>query len=231
MKRAIFILAILLASTLLIKAQSIYDIRNAIDFFESNKIHTGDYNTELTESDIKGSPFLNDEFISGTIYTYQKVQFNQIPLRYNIYNGNLEFRTPQEQVMAMATPEIVKKAVFGEYTLSYIPFMTSKKVRQGFFKLIEEGKASLYARPIILYQQPKEAAAYKDPAPAKFIQKPDDYFIRIGQEAAIKVENKKEVILLFPDHKDEITSFIKKNKIKTGKVENLQELVRYYNTF
>ena len=84
MKQIVTFSILLLISALSANAQSIYDIRNAVDFFEMYKSRSGDYKKALTENDIKGSPFLNDEFIKGTIYTYQKVQFNDIPLRYNI---------------------------------------------------------------------------------------------------------------------------------------------------
>ena len=97
-------------------------------------------------------------------------------------------------------------------------------------QLLEEGEATLYAHAAVSYVEPEEAGAYKDPEPAKFVKKPTEYYIRLGQEAALKVGNKKEVVSLFPDHRDEIATFIKKNKIKTTKAEDLQELVKYYNS-
>ena len=55
------------------------------------------------------------------------MQFNDIPLRFNIYSGNLEFKTPEDQILALAAPEIVEKAVFGDFTMSYIPYTITKK--------------------------------------------------------------------------------------------------------
>lgn len=230
MRKLILSIICILFSIINSSAQTNYQLANTIDFFKSYKMQTGDWMETLSESDIEGSPFLNDEFIIGSIYTFQKVQFNDIPLRFNIYTGNLEFKTPDNKVLALAAPEIVEKTVFGDFVLSYVPYILSKKIKNGFLKVIEEGAATLYARPEILYQKPKEAAAYKDPEPAKFLERADAYFIRIGKEAAIKVNNKKELISAFPDHQKEITAYIKKNKIKTNKEESLQQLIRYYNT-
>ena len=218
MKTIFLLFVILFASGNILHAQSLYEIREAMDFFKMNKISSGDYKQMLSESDIQGSPFLNDEFIKGTVYTYQKVQFNDIPLRFNVYNNNLEFLTPQEKILAMAAPEIVEKAIFGDYTMSYIPYIPGKKIRKGFLRII------------VTYKQPEEAGAYKDPEPAKFIRKPNVYFIRIGQDAALKVGSKKDLINLFPEHQKELADFIKKNKIKTTKVESLRKLVQYYNS-
>lgn len=211
-------------------AQTNYQLAESLDFFKSHKMQTGDWMQTIAESDIEGSPYLNNEFIRGSIYTYQKMQFNDIPLRFNIYTGNLEFKTPEDQILALAAPEIVEKAVFGDFKMSYVPYILSKKIKNGFLRVIEEGTVSLYAQPDIFYQKPKEAAAYKDAEPAKFLERPDAYFIRIGKEAAIKFNNKKELISIFTDHNEEVAIFIKKNKIKISKEKSLQELVKYCNT-
>ena len=230
MKKYISLFIILLFSSAGLYAQSIYDLRNAIDFFELNKISKGEYRNRLTESDIEGSPYFNDEFTPGTIYTYQKIQYNDIPLRYNIFNDEMEFQTPDEQILAIAAPEIVEKAVVGENTFSNIPYKLGNKVKRAYFILLTEGKLSLYARPEVLYQKPKEAAAYKEPEPAKFIKRPDTYYLRLNQQAAVKIESKKDLDNFFIDHQSQLESFIKKNKIKPGKGDKMMELVEYYNS-
>lgn len=212
-------------------AQADYMINSAMDFFRAQQITSGEFKNTLTEKDIKGSPFLNDDFLTGSIYTTSKVQFVDIPLRYNIYNDDLEFKSPDDKVMAMSTPEIVERAVFGEYTMSYIPFVSVKKIRRGFFVILEQGdNCTLYSRPTVLYEKPQEPGAYKEAEPAKFIKRPDTYYLRFGKDAAKKVGNKKELISIFPDHTSEIQAFIKKNKIKTNKPEGLKKLVQYYNS-
>jgi hypothetical protein len=44
------------------------------------------------------------------------------------------------------------------------------------------------------------------------------------------ITKKKDLEEAFPDHKDEISGFIKKNKVKPNKPELLKELVQYYNS-
>ena len=93
MKRTWFIFGLVLLFAFNVSAQSEYAIKQAIDFFHSNKMQRGDWNKLLTESDIEGSPYLNDEFIkvrftllpspgllmcrSGTISTANKLNFFQ----------------------------------------------------------------------------------------------------------------------------------------------------------
>ncbi len=207
-----------------------YEIRSSMDFYQANKFLSGDWKDHLTEKDITGSPYLNDEFVSGSIFTIQMQRYVDIPLRYNIYNDDLEFKTAAGALQALATPEIVEKAVFGNFKLVYSPYSQANKIKKGYFLVLEEGKASLFAKPVVLLRGPVEAGAYKEPEPAKFIKKADEYYIRIGIEQAILINNKKDLIAAFPDNREKIESFIEKNKIKTNKPESLKEVVRYYNS-
>ena len=230
MKKYISLLAILLISSAGLYAQSIYNLRSAIDFFETNKIMYGDSRHILSESEVEGSPYYIDEFKKGTIYTYQKIQYNDIPLRYNIYKDEMEFQKPDDQILSIATPEIVEKAVVGEDTFSNIRYEFGNKVKRAYFILLIEGKLSLYMRPEVIYKKPKKAAGYIDPEPAKFIKRPDVFYLRINQQAAVKIESKKDLLNFFNDHQKQIQDFIKENKIKPAKKDKMMELVEFYNS-
>lgn len=229
MRRFILTISFLLSLFTASFSQEAYAIKQAMDFYRTNKLQTGDWKATLSESDIEGSPYLNDEFISGTIYTTAKQKFINIPLRYNIYNDALEFKTPDNVIQAMATPEILESAEFGEYTVVYAPFSNSKKVSHGYFQVVVSGEASLYIKSNIRFNKAQEPVPYKDAIPAQFHKKPDTYFIKVGPAEAKKVNNKKDLIKIFPDHQNEISSFIKKNKTKISKQDHLKALVEYYN--
>ena len=229
MKNYLFAISVLFLINGISNAQNIFETKEVMDFFEENLFRPSESNKVLIENDIQGSPYLNKDFINGTIFTTLKVQFVNIPLRYNIYNDQLEFKTPNDEIMAMANPEIIERAEINGISIVYIPFTNTRKTKHGFFYIISEGNATLYAKPEIMYKEPAESGTFKDPQ-AKFVKKPDLYYIRIGLEQAKKVRNKKEVVAIFPNHQDEMASFIKKNKIKTNKPEDLKKLVQYYNS-
>lgn len=212
------------------KAQTVYEIRQAIDFFNTNKLASSDWKNTLTESDIEGSPYLNDEFVKGTVFTIQKQQFVDVSLRYNIFNDQMEFKTQDGEVQAIATPEIVEKVNMGDIQMVYLPYSISKKIKNGFFTVIEEGKASLYLKHEIYFQKAVEPGAYKEAEPAKFENRPDEFFIRVGSAEAKLVDNKKDLLDAFPDKQNEIEKFVKQNKIKPNNSENLLEVIRYYNS-
>lgn len=230
MKKLIISLFFAVLTTTFIQAQVSYELRESLDLFRTTKIISGDWREALTANEIEGSPFLNDEFIVGNVYTTAKQKYADIPLRYNIFNDQLEFKTPDEQIQTMASPETIEKVEIGNDVLVYVPYINVKKVRKGFFMVIEEGKVSLFERKETVFKKAEEAGAYKEPEPAKFVTKADTYYIQTEGSPAKLVGKKKDIIELFPDHSNEISAFIKKNKTKTNKVESLRQLVQYYNS-
>ncbi|SHF31608.1 hypothetical protein SAMN05444274_104400 [Mariniphaga anaerophila] len=207
-----------------------YEVKQAVELLDFNRRHSGTNKASLAERDIKGSPFMNDEFIEGSIYTTSKTQFAGVPLRYNIYNDQIEFKVGENPAQALATPEIVEKIEFGDYLLEYAPFLSAKKIARGFFVVLEKGTVTLYARPRVAFEQAKKPEAYQDAVPARFLKRPDDYYIRVGKESAVLIANKKGLEDIFPEHKKEVSNFIKKHKVKVNKPETLKELVQFYNS-
>lgn len=230
MKQLILLLIPVLLIFQVANAQVDYEMRKAVDFFNSNRTHGSNWQQGLTEINIEGSPYLNSDFTEGSLFTTSKTKYVDIPLRYNIYSDQIEFKTESGQVLELSAPEVIEKVEMGDYLLEYIPYSISKKVRRGFFIVIEKGQATLYSRPRILFIDPVKPAAYQDAKPAKFIRKSDEYFIRMGMEPAVQVSKTKDLEEIFSRDNKEINSFIKKNKIKPGKAESLRELVIHYNS-
>ena len=114
--------------------------------------------------------------------------------------------------------------------LCYIPYAVSKEIKRGYFIQLEKGKATLYNRPVVIFTEAEKAGAYQEAEPAKYVRISDEYYIRIGNDEAKSVSNKKDLIDAFPDNKNKTETFIKNNKVKSNKAEGLKELVNYYNS-
>jgi hypothetical protein len=230
MKKLFFLLVLIPVGFMESIGQSYYEIKQAVEFFNSNQLQRGDRKYELTLADIKGSPYLNDEFIEGAVFTTSKTQYVGVPLRYNIFNDQVEFRSPDGLVQALAAPEVVEKIEMGELLLEFIPYINVKKIRRGFFTVLEKGNVSLYARHRVVFERAKEPGAYQDAEPARFVKRADEYFLRVGMEPAQIVAKIKDLQSIFPEHKQEVSDFIKKNEVKSNHSETLKELVQYYNS-
>ncbi|RIH63562.1 hypothetical protein D1164_19220 [Mariniphaga sediminis] len=230
MKRLWFISVFLLWVSAYSFAQLNWEVRTASEFYNSYNLKKGNWRSTLTEKNIDGSPYLNDDFIEGSVFTTSQTQFVGILLRYNIFNDQIEFRSGDGPVQAMATPEIVEKIEFGEYQFEYIPYLHVKKMKYGFFVVLEKGYATLYSRLSVEFEEAKKPGGYQDAQPPKFSRRADEYYIRIGKKPALLVAGKKDLEIALSDHKKDVASFIKNNKVRPNKPETLKELVQYYNS-
>lgn len=230
MKFFYYLAILMLFVTIDLSAQTTYEILQAVDFFSINRLEKGDWKRVLTESDIEGSPYLNDEFIEGAVFTTSKTKYVGLPLRYNIFNDQIEFRLEDGSVQVMTVPEVLEKVEFGETILEYSIYSNLKKVKRGFFVVLEKGSASLYSRPMVNFEEAKKPGAYSEAKPPRFIRRPDEYYIRIGKEPAELISNKKDLEGLFTDHSEEMQEYFRKNKIKTNRTEDLIKVVQYYNS-
>ncbi|AHW61979.1 hypothetical protein SAMN05444285_104102 [Draconibacterium orientale] len=208
-----------------------YEIIEKMDYLRTNQMTTNKPSPTIAQYKIEGSPYLDDAFVNGTIYTTAKTQVPDVPLRYNIYNDNLEFKTSDGTILELAHPETVERAKLGETEMIFTNYLTTtNSTRKGFFKLLAEGDLTLLAKPDIFYQEAKEEAAYKEAQPPKFIPKPDEYYMQKPGAPAIKIRKSKDMDELIDQHQKEIDVYIKKNKIKFKNAEDLTQLVEYYNS-
>lgn len=207
-----------------------YTLQSAFDFYRLHKQTEMAANPVLSESDIEGSPYENKDFREGYLVTTSSQQFMGLQLRYNIYNDQIEYKDESGQSMAFAHSEVINHVMIGDAKYIFSPYAVLKKIEKSFFLVSEEGKASLYIRKKIFFQEAQPAAAYKDPEPPKFLNKPDEYYIRVEPAEAKKVGARKELASLFPDKQSELEEFIKKNKTRTNDLQDLTDLVKFYNS-
>lgn len=56
------------------------------------------------------------------------------------------------------------------------------------------------------------------------------FYIKQGKNEAIKITKAKELLKMLPDHQAEMQKYIKANKPKMFKEDDLKKLFEYYNT-
>ena len=108
------------------------------------------------------------------------------------------------------------------------------KTSRGYFVHVNNAnsKYQLLIKETIQFVDRKPAkTSYDKTKQAEFKRLEDRYFITNGNEAAVEFpKKKKDFPKVFPDKHKDILSFMKKNKIKTSKDEDLVELINYINT-
>lgn len=202
-----------------------------MDYFRLIEMTEKDSKIVLSERDIEGSPYLEKEFTNSIVYTTAKQKIIDIAVRYNIYNDNLEFKSPEAKILALTNPETVELIDFGKYKMGYVSYVNKKRIKSSFFKIEEEGKATLYAKPEVFFQEEVKGDGIRPPRAAKFIPKSDSYYVSIDNKPAVKIDSNKDLIKVLSDHQEKVLLFLKAHKVKNvTKDDQLKIIVKYYNS-
>lgn len=203
-------------------------IRTPNDFYNSQRAKGEGPSSFLTEEQVEGSPYLSKEFMNGDIII-DNFKFVGIPLRYNIYNDDIEFQK-DDQILAIANPHEVRRIFIGDMAFIYSAYILSKEQTYGYFQLLSDGKAKVLKKYEISYQMPKAEQAYRPEEPAKFIPVPCKLYVTFGNDPALKFTNAKKLMKLFGDKKSEVEKFLKTEKLNLKNEEDLVSLLTYYNS-
>ena len=228
--RFLLIIMALIGITKGVNAQTEILDKPFMDDIRFNKIIDGSYlRLNLKISDVQGTPYLNEKYESGKITTVQDTVYENIELRYNAFTDDLEFKQG-ENVFNVAYKTIVKKAEFGGNTFSCKSFIEHDITRDGFFRILVEGKATLMARFTIKFLDREDAKAFSDYQPARFEDVEKTYFIAIDGAPAQMIINKKTLPAMFGAKKGEMEQYIAKNKLSVKDDEALIKITNYFNS-
>ncbi len=205
-------------------AQEIYSIASLNDL-----VHQLDWNKTVSSSpSIQGSPYLSEDFMHGEIYFDGKYKIEKVPLRLNLYNGDLEFKE-KNVVMAIAEPQRIDKIVIGEDTFIYVKEDKKKKIG-GFVKMWNAEAPSIITQMKTDFLKKEPAKPYVEPKPDRFERGLDKHFLMISKDEIVKISSVKKLIDSLVDHKSELAQFAKDEKISSGNVEELAKLMEYYHS-
>lgn len=195
-----------------------------------NRSKTPEELNEAFLNSIEGTPFQNNEFLNGKVLTIDDKNIDGVLLRYNIYNNKMEAKV--NATLFELSENLVKRIIIEDRTFDYLPYQFAQKEDSGYLELIRDGESKLYCRHSkkFIDAQPQKAMQDK-PSPAAFRDLPVVYLLQKNESSeVIGFRNKKELLSLFPTYKNEMQTFIKKNKLKHNRQDDLKKLLNYYDT-
>lgn len=193
----------------------------------SNQLYTFD----RSDKSIQGTPYLDEVFAPARVSSEITKIFY---IRYNLVNDEMEVKNENEAVST------INKSISN----ISVTFLQNNKTYQVFKYLNEDGssdngyftllsnintKVKLLLKESKVYKEGQAAkSGYEQAVRPSFKKAKDKYFIKVGGDYAIELpKSKKDVAKLFPKFESQISSFIKKNKIKTSSKEDLLELTKF----
>ncbi|HCC69990.1 MAG TPA: hypothetical protein DEQ09_02400 [Bacteroidales bacterium] len=220
-----FITFIILTSNL--KSQ-VYEnaIYEHMEYLRRERIMS-EYNPKAYEN-IGGTPYLNKEFEPGKVYLKSGEVFTG-EYRFDLYANQIQFINEGSRYV-ISYPDKIYKVELNGHTFKYIDYKIDAGIRNGYFITLVEGYYSLYLKKSKRLKDPVPTKPYQQARPAKFLDYKDCYYIKIGDEPAIRVKNMKGIIKISGNLGLDVEDFIKREKIKLSREYDLVKLVNYINS-
>lgn len=185
----------------------------------------------LNNSNIAGTPYLNKKFQDGRPISKYSLKFPIIPLRYNIYTDNIEYRSPKNKVFALYEQSKIESYIIGDLTFIYSPYYKNRsKLSTGYFQVLVPGKTKGLIKYTVYLLQATPTRPYKPAEPERFSKRIKSFYIKVGDGAAVPASREKNILQLYPKLKSQLSRYIKKERIHVRKQAEFVKLIRYINT-
>lgn len=223
MKKVSIIIVMLAIMIIDCSAQVFREPTDLVDKVNINKI------VKFDSIEIIGTPFLSDEFVKGTLEDNSNNVYQDILLRYNIYNDNFEFR--RDGVSYMLERGITAiTARIGSDLFVWAEFTDDGKPEHGYVQVLRTGFNTLYKKHRMAYYPPKPPAPYQESTPAgRFGKMAPSYYIGHEGKILTLINNERALLKLFPAQEDQIRNYIKRNKLKFRKEKDLVNIIKFIN--
>ncbi|WP_339811077.1 hypothetical protein [uncultured Imperialibacter sp.] len=220
---------LLLLSTGVMNAQIVsYKDRNVVDYqdyINYSKAITGANKGE----DYEGSPYMDDEFKDGIVFIEKDRKTNPVPMRYNMYADQMEFKRGDFTYLMEPVLSIDMISV-GEHLFILGEFIEANKYNLGFFEVIDTGRLNVMMKQVVRLR-PGQAPKAMESAPTlpTYLKLGFEYYYQLDKGEVFKISKVKALVESLPDHQDEMRQFVKKERISRKK-EDLRKLAAYYNS-
>ncbi|AUC74253.1 hypothetical protein [Olleya sp. Bg11-27] len=181
------------------------------------------------DTNIEGSKFIKSHYQQANISTHPNILFN---VRYNAYNDDIEIEGKENTSYSLNkySGTIIVTMLTGETYINAKYIDNENNINTGFFEVLKtSGEFFLLKKQTITIKEKEEAkTTYHQSKPAKYKKSKDEYYIKTNNLTATKIPKKnKDFANLFPNKKDAISKFIKDEKIKLKKEEDLIKVFKY----
>lgn len=189
----------------------------------------------VTNEIVEGSPYINEKFLPAAISASEGDVFY---VRYNAVNDEFEVKGEHNKAYALNRyrRDIVIEILPLKKTYQVVGYYDDNQNENfGYFLYASDPNAEtvlLKKEKIVFIDEQKASTGYDSNKPAKYKRLNDKYYIKLkGAKILSELPSKKKnIVKLFPEHENDILKFIKDNRIKTSKEDDLIQLINYINT-
>lgn len=184
----------------------------------------------LNYNNIEGSPYLDDDLLKG----YVKFSFGDSTVqyvRYNIYSDEMEYLDGEKLYVIENVNSLDHVHVNGHF-LFYRTYKLRNSFREGYLDRLVEGRYNLYLKYNVDFEEAKPArSSYHEPTPNRFVMKNPTWYCSIDNSVIKNFETDNSSLEeIFREDFAEMKKYIKAEKLKLRKQEDVVRLFEYYNS-
>lgn len=176
-----------------------------------------------TDPNIHSDPYWINEILKGDLL-YSDVMYHNIPLIYNILNGEVISQKYNNGVFMVLISEKIKAFSIAGHTFIRLTGnqANNASIDEGFYDLLYNGNEQVFAR----YRKHLNESNNLD---KRFVQTTSYFIQKEGKYFAVK--RKKELLSVFKDKKSDIRKYMRKNKLDYNiePVEALTKVAAFYD--
>lgn len=185
-------------------------------------------NRELKQTALKNLIYIGHDWPIGKIVLRDDRVIDNYLLRYNLLADQLEFISGKDTLVFM-NPQNINTATFGGHTFIYENYISENGNSQGYFELIVPGKNRLMLRRLVTNFKPD--MKYPDDESITKYKVGEDYYISKPGVPAKEIKiNRKSALTFLNGHTADISEYLRITGNKVRTVEDLKNLVSYYNS-
>lgn len=181
-----------------------------------------------------GKYFLNEDYVVTDFYTRDHKYQKNIPSRYDIYLhhfevviNNANFRIPEREIERFNFYDV---NLFRQRYFVNIDSYKHDTDYRGFLEVIENDSANLFKLKAVSYYKGTASPSVITGGGDEKIKVFEHFFFNKGERLYKIKGGKKRVSKKFAPFERKVLSYIKTNKLKLKKRNDLVKLIRYYNT-
>jgi hypothetical protein len=174
-----------------------------------------------------GSPYFSDEWKSGSVYNSNRTFAELQQMKYNIEKDELIFLHEGQQYI------VPGKHLIERFTLANEGFVKGFDGRNtSFYLVVQAGKQLSLVKKYTCHILKGSPSKGYIPATKDRYELKESYFLMRPNNDVLMINPRKgnSLLGLIDQRGEEVDAFIRTNKLKMNKVEDLSEVLKYYNS-
>ena len=179
---------------------------------------------------IKGSRFLYDELMTGTVHYDGLTKSIDLFLRLNIYRDAFEY-LKNDSIYTFAAPNRIDRVLLGGEVFAYVD-KNSHSDLSGFVKMWSPRFPTIVTkmRAGLVGSASARERPYNFAIPPRFKRAADQHYLMLSEEEAVRITSIEQLIQLLSYYSPELEKFAKKEKLSAARGADLAWLLEYHQT-